>query len=148
MTAPGNEALVIRRRVRATPEELFSEWIDPENMGAWMCPGDIVSTQVHMDLRVGGMLRIVMRDSKTTFEHRGEFTLIEPPTKLAFTWIAAATDQKTTLVTVEFTPISGTETELVLTHQDFPRPEVRERYRGGWGRILERLDQHLQANRP
>jgi uncharacterized protein YndB with AHSA1/START domain len=147
MTAPRDDALVIRRRVRATADELFAEWTTPENMGEWMCPGDIVSTEVHMDLRVGGVLRIVMRDAKTTYEHRGEFTVIEPPAKLAFTWIAAATDHKKTLVTVEFIPISEFETELVLTHRDFPRPEVRERYRGGWARILERLDEHLQARR-
>lgn len=147
MTARGKEALVIRRRLHATVEELFGEWTDPANMGAWMCPGDIVSTRVHMDLRVGGTLRIVMRDSERTFEHRGEFTLIEPPTKLAFTWIADATDQQTTLVTVEFIAISENETELVLTHRAFPRPEVRDRYRGGWAGILERLDRHLQAGR-
>jgi uncharacterized protein YndB with AHSA1/START domain len=147
MTAPASDALVIRRRVRAAADELFAEWTTPENMGAWMCPGEIVSTEVRMDLRVGGALSIVMRDTKTTYEHRGEFTVIEPPMKLAFTWIAAATDHKTTLVSVEFIPVSELETELVLTHRDFPRPESRERYRGGWARILERLDEHLHARR-
>jgi len=147
MTAPGKGALVVRRRVHATANELFGEWTDPANMGAWMCPGDIVSTRVQMDLRVGGELRIVMRDAERTYEHRGEFTVIEPPTRLAFTWIADATDQQPTLVTVEFIALSESETELVLTHRGFPRPEVRDRYRGGWTGILERLERHLQAGR-
>jgi len=131
--------LVVRKRFSVPREELFSAWTDAETMALWMCPGDIVSAEVRMDLRVGGSLLIVMRDSAGTYEHHGRFTIIDPPSKLAFTWIAAATDMQETLVTVEFFALSETESELVLTHDRFPRPDVRDRYRGGWDSILHRL---------
>jgi uncharacterized protein YndB with AHSA1/START domain len=141
----GTEALIVRRRIQATREELFAEWTDTESIGMWLCPGDIIATDVHMDLRVGGALLIVMRDANKSYEHRGEFTIIDPPAKLAFTWIAEATDFLETLVTVEFLPVSEIETEIVLTHENFPRSEVRDRYQGGWGQIVQRFDEYLHG---
>jgi uncharacterized protein YndB with AHSA1/START domain len=112
-----------------------------------MCPGDIVSVDVTMDLRVGGALLITMRDRDKAYEHQGEFTIIERPTKLAFTWRAQATDFLPTLVTVELLAVSDFETDLVLTHERFPRKEVSDRYRGGWAQIVLRLDEHLHGKR-
>jgi len=142
---PGPNKVVIRRRIAATREELFDAWTDPESLRLWMCPGDIVSVDVTIDLRVGGALFITMRDRNTAYEHRGEFTIIERATKLAFTWIAQATDFRPTLVTVEFLVVSEVETDLVLTHEQFPRSEVSDRYLSGWAQIVLRLDEHLQG---
>jgi len=139
--------VVIHRRIAATREELFDAWTDPEGMRSWMCPGDIVSVDVQMDLRVGGSLLIIMRGPDRAYEHRGEFTVIDRPAKLAFTWIAAATEFRPTLVTVEFLVVSQSETDLVLTHQQFPRSEVADRYRGGWAQIADRLDAYLHGKR-
>ncbi|MBZ5496239.1 MAG: SRPBCC domain-containing protein [Acidobacteriia bacterium] len=99
MSAEGDaDKVVIRRRITATREELFDAWTDSEGMRAWMCPGNIVSVDVRMDLRVGGSLLIIMRDPDKAYEHRDEFTIIDRPAKLAFTWIAEATDLHPTLV--------------------------------------------------
>jgi uncharacterized protein YndB with AHSA1/START domain len=148
MTAGGDIGkLVIRRRILATREELFDAWTDPESMRVWMCPGDIISADVTLDLRVGGSFLITMRTPTAAYEHRGEFTIIDRPSKLAFTWIARATDLRPTLVTVEFFEISETESELVLTHENFPRKEVRDQYQGGWGQIIDRLEQYLHTKR-
>ena len=142
---PDPDKVVIRRRIAASREELFDAWTDPESLRLWMCPGDIVSVDVTVDLRIGGALLITMRDRNKAYEHRGEFTIIERATKLAFTWTAQATDFLPTLVTVEFLVVSEVETDLVLTHEQFPRREVSDRYRGGWAQIVLRLDEHLQA---
>jgi uncharacterized protein YndB with AHSA1/START domain len=140
----GANGVMIRRRLHATREELFDAWTDAEGMRAWMCPGSILSVEVRMEPRVGGALLIVMRDANKTYEHRGEFIIVDRPAKLSFTWIAAATDQQPTLVTVEFLPINDSETELVLTHERFPDREASEQYRGGWGQIVGRLDVYLR----
>ncbi len=143
---PGTEddRLIIRRRFRATREELFAEWTDPEGMSSWMCPGTIESAEVSMELRVGGSLLIRMHEAGKTYEHRGRFVVIEPPVKLAFTWIAPATDMQPTLVTIEFFRVSQTESELVLTHEKLMRTEVQDQYRNGWSHILERLAGRLE----
>jgi uncharacterized protein YndB with AHSA1/START domain len=136
--------VVVRKRISATREELFDAWIDPVGMREWMCPGDIQTTEVQIDPRVGGSLVIFMRGPKETFEHRGEFTVVDRPSKLAFTWMAKATGWRPTLVTIEFAEVTPNETEVVLTHQDFPDDEVLAQYRGGWNQITDRLRQYLQ----
>lgn len=136
--------IVIRRRLRATPHELFDAWTDAEGMRAWMCPGNILSVEVQLEPRVGGALLVIMRDANKTYEHRGEFLVVQRPLKMSFTWIAAATDHQPTVVTVEFMPINDSETELVLTHERFPKKEVSDQYRGGWGQIVNRLCAYLQ----
>jgi uncharacterized protein YndB with AHSA1/START domain len=144
---PGDHSVVLRRRIAATPEELFDAWTDADGMRDWMCPGNISSVEVRMEPRVGGSLLVVMHDADKTYEHSGQFTIVERPSKLAFTWIAAATDMQPTLVTVEFLPVGEMESELVLTHERFPRKEPADRYRGGWDQIVTRLDRYLQARR-
>jgi len=144
---PDDHSLVVRRRIAATPEELFDAWTDADGMRDWMCPGNIRSVEVWMEPRVGGPLLVIMRDADKTYEHKGQFTIVERPSKLAFTWIAAATDMQPTLVTVEFLPMGETESELILTHERFPRKEPADRYRGGWGQIVAGLDRYLRARR-
>ena len=145
MPQPDSNIVVIRRRMHATPEQLFDAWTDAEGMRTWMCPGNIMSVDVHMDLRLGGSLLVIMRDPDKVYEHRGEFTIIERPTKLAFTWIAQATDLHPTLVTLEFFAVSDSETDLVLTHERFPRKDASDRYRGGWNQIVDSLEKYLRS---
>lgn len=144
MSESQDNRAVIRRRIWATREELFDAWTDQEGMREWMCPGDVVSAEVRLDPRVGGKLLIVMRSPTATYEHTGEFRVVERPSKLAFTWTADAMDGQITLVTVELIEVSGAETELVLTHEHIPRKEVRDRYQSGWTKIVNTLEQYLQ----
>jgi len=145
MTSPGDaETIVVRKRIAATRDEVFRAWTDVEGMRAWMCPGDIVSAVVQLDPRVGGTLRVVMHSATHVFEHWGEFTVVEPPAKLAFTWCAKATDFHPTLVTVELFETEDGHCDLVLTHEGFPRPDARDGYRGGWEQIVSRLGTFLR----
>jgi uncharacterized protein YndB with AHSA1/START domain len=139
-----DKRLVIRKRIEATREELFDAWTDPESMQEWMCPGDIESAEVEMEARVGGKLLIVMKGPTESHEHRGEVTIVERPSKLAFSWTGKGTDWRLTLVTVEFFEVSENETELVLTHENFPSKEVRDRHQGGWSKIVTLLEQHIR----
>jgi uncharacterized protein YndB with AHSA1/START domain len=141
------EAVIIRRRIAASRDEVFDAWTDAEGMRLWMCPGDIVSTVVHLDARVGGALRVVMQGATGTSEHWGEFTTVDRPVKLAFTWCAKATDFVPTLVTVELFEAANGQCDLVLKHEKFLRPDAREQYRGGWGQIVTRLEAFLRAPR-
>ena len=140
------EALVVRKRIAATRDEVFKAWTEADAMGVWMCPGDIVSAVVELDPRVGGALRIVMRSATDAFEHWGEFLTVEAPSKLAFTWCAKATDFRPTLVTVELFDTADGQCDLVLTHERFPRRDARDRYRDGWPQIVARLDAFLQTH--
>jgi uncharacterized protein YndB with AHSA1/START domain len=136
--------VVVRRRIRATREELFDAWTDAEGMGEWMRPGDAISATVRLDPRVGGALHFVIQSPTQTYEHTGEFRVVDWPSKLAFTWTAQAMDGEITLVTVEFIEVSRTETELILTHERIPRKEVSDRYQSGWTKIVDTLEKYLR----
>ena len=143
--APEREnTLVIRRRIPVAREKVFAAWLDAEGMQRWMCPGHIRSTEAHVDARVGGRFRIVMKSEERDYEHTGEYRVIEPPSKLVFTWISDATDHQPTLVTIELFERGG-ECDLVLTHERFPRAEEVARHESGWGSILTDLAAYLQA---
>src|SRR5579864_4147171 len=127
----GKYQLSIRRRMPASREVVFEAWTDPQGLSEWMCPGDIVSAEAQLDLRVGGSYRIMMKSKTQDHVHTGIYQVVDPPSKLVFTWTQNEKEVPT-LVTVEFIA-HGNETELVLTHERFPDADVMKRYQGGWG---------------
>jgi uncharacterized protein YndB with AHSA1/START domain len=135
--------LVVRRHIALPRERVFEAWLDSESLAHWMRPGGFTHATVTVDPRVGGGFRIVMEGWKDGcgYEHRGEYLAIEPPSLLSFTWISRATDDKPTVVTIEFHE-RGTGTELVLTHRRL-EPKAVEAHREGWTDILRLLDEAL-----
>jgi uncharacterized protein YndB with AHSA1/START domain len=138
---PG-DVLVVRRVLPAPRERVFAAWLDPESLGAWMRPAGMTDAIVEIDPRVGGRFRIVMLREREQFEHRGEYLVIEPPSRLSFTWISTATDHRPTVVTIEFLE-RGQSTELVLTHRRLRMSQI-ESHRSGWTDIVAKLESALR----
>lgn len=134
--------VVVRRILSASRERVFAAWTDAESMRHWMCPSAAHTAEAALDPRVGGSYRIVMRDGTGVYEHTGEYLVVDPPSRLVFTWIAESTGGQPSLVTVELLPHTD-GCELILTHERLPEGDVRVRYRGGWGHIADRLAAHL-----
>ncbi len=145
-SAEGTHRIVVRRRMPVSREDLYRAWIDPEGIKQWMCPGDVLSAEARLDVRVGGSLRIIMRAATAVYEHVGTYRIVDPPSKLAFTWSGLEDPAEITLVTVEFLP-HGEESELVITHERFTKSDVAERYRNGWGTIAEKFAGYLARAR-
>ena len=92
---------------------------------------DWETTEAEVDLRVGGVVRVVMRDPHKDVEHGGggHYTEIDPPTRLAFTW---TWDGGTTrqLIELDFEETDGVTT-VRFTHSGLlqrgvhPLPRVR-----------------------
>ena len=137
------ETLVVRRLLPAPREQVFAAWLDPVSLAQWMCPGDVTSARVEIEPRVGGKLRIVMMRGQDGIEHQGEYLLIEPPSRLSFSWISAYTDLMPTVVTVELAE-RGAHTELVLMHRRLPAERV-DAHRQGWTDIVRKLGLALTA---
>jgi uncharacterized protein YndB with AHSA1/START domain len=139
-----DDRLVIRKLIPASREEVFAAWSDPDSIRHWMCPGDVILAEAQLDFRVGGRFRILMKGEREDYDHNGTYQVIEPPSKLSFTWISKGTDLKTTLVTVELF-VREAATELILTHERFPSADYVRQHKSGWGQIADRLAEHLQA---
>jgi uncharacterized protein YndB with AHSA1/START domain len=132
----------IRRVIPASREEVFAAWTDPKGIRVWMCPGGVIETEARLDVRVGGDFKIVMKSPGKDHVHTGTYQVVDPPSRLAFTWISEATDFSPSLVTVELFDRAG-QTELVLTHERMPRADVLPRYKAGWATIAEKLGKYL-----
>ncbi len=141
--AEQNETIVIRKIIAATQEEVFQAWTDPESMRHWMQGSeDIQESEAQLEVRPGGNFRITMKGKDKDHVHTGQYRIVEPPSRLVFTWISKSTNEQETLVTVELKP-RGTECELTLTHEKLPGKEAASGHQDGWTRIAELLAQHL-----
>jgi uncharacterized protein YndB with AHSA1/START domain len=129
----------VRREIAATPDEVFDAWLDPEALAEWMRPDSILQTRATLDARVGGRYEILMHRAEDTILHRGEYRVIDRPRRLVFTWISPATEQRESLVTVDFHP-RGARTEIVVTHEHLPGDrETIVSHTGGWTQAIDRL---------
>jgi len=142
----GTLRVVIRRRMPAPREVVFEAWIDPEGIREWMCPGNATSAEAILDVRVGGSFRIVMKAPDKDHVQIGTYQVVDPPSKLVFTWSSAENPTSMTLVTVEFFA-HGDGSELVITHDQFAKTDTAKRYEGGWGTIAEKFAQYLSRKR-
>ena len=135
-------AVVVRRKIAASAEDLFDAWLDPEALAIWMRPGAAINrTQARVEPRVGGRFEINMHADSGVIPHSGVYRVIDRPRKLVFTWVSPHTGEHDSLVTVDFLP-SGGQTEVVVTHEHLPEAK-REAHNGGWTRALEKLDQAI-----
>jgi uncharacterized protein YndB with AHSA1/START domain len=129
----------IRRRVRATAEQIFDLWTKPDLMVRWMSPyPGAVDCKASCDVRPGGAFSLVMSSEESSREVSGTYVEVDRPRKLVFTWIGPLTNNAKTLVTVELHP-RGDETDLVLTHERLPTPAIVEGHTRGWRNILDHL---------
>jgi len=138
----GRHRVQVRRRMPVPREVLYEAWTDPEGLREWMCPGDVISAEATLDLRVGGSFRITMRSKERVHEHVGIYQIVEPPAKLSFTWSGLDNPNEITLVTVEFIS-HGAESELVITHERFTKRDLAQRYEMGWGTIARKFAEYL-----
>jgi uncharacterized protein YndB with AHSA1/START domain len=140
--AIANAAVVVRRTITAPADELFDAWLDPEAMAIWMRPGSIQTTVATLDPKVGGRYEIVMRSATDTYPHTGVYRVINRPRQLAFTWISRGTEQRESLVTVDFIA-RGAATEVVVTHELLPDGAAPS-HAEGWTGALKRLAETYQ----
>jgi len=148
-TTMGNDTVVSEIDIAASPEMVFQAWIDPQQRLAWW--GDDSSyrcTTMESDLRVGGQWRTEGRlgDGKA-FVVWGEYTRVEPPHVLGFTWNHDWGDgtPPATHVLVELTATSS-GTHLALTHSGFTSVSERDSHRQGWQRVLGWLSGYMSRH--
>ncbi len=143
--------LTIERRFEAPVATVFAAFTDPVIMSAWFSgyPGGVA--KMESDLRVGGKYCIDMypaptdNPSTTTCadnpRHYGEYLEIEPPHRLAFTWIKDGFVAYSE-VAIDFAP-SGAGTLVTLTHRVPPR--LIGPHREGWTHCLDNLTRRFAA---
>jgi uncharacterized protein YndB with AHSA1/START domain len=129
------EPVELRWIIEAPREEVFRAWTDPAELRRWWGPGEFTCPEAEVDLRPGGSYRLVMQPTAgDAFVLGGTYREVDPPSRLVYSWrweTGPAADGSESLVTVEFRD-HGDETELVLTHSDYPEAHGAAPYRMGW----------------
>ena len=130
--------------VRALPVALprvFAAFSDPDELAKWWGPEGFSVGSVDFDPRVGGTYRIEMQPPEgDPFYLRGEFREVDPPGRLAFTFVYEDPDldDVETLVELSFRD-RGESTEVVFTQGRFKTEARRELHRDGWTDSFGRL---------
>ena len=109
----------MERTFEAPAQAVFDAWTSEEVMRRWWhAEHDWETTVAEVDLRVGGAVRVVMRNPHEDVEYGGggRYTEIEPPTRLAFTWIWDDNDTRQ-LIELDFEETDGVTT-VRFTHSD------------------------------
>jgi uncharacterized protein YndB with AHSA1/START domain len=137
--------LVVRRRIEADARLLFEAWTQPEHLRSWWGPRSVRCSEAEVDLRVGGRYRIVNElPDGTEIVIRGEFTTVEAPRRLVYTWTVTPGEPVPELVTVCFDPIGDAITEVVVTHERIASPRLRDSHQAGWDGCLDGLAAYLE----
>ena len=133
------DRVVVRRVIPARPNRVFAAWLDPAMLRRFMCPAPGVQLgQVTVDPREGGAFEIVMIVGDRELPHRGIYEIIQPSTRLAFTW-ESGNAPPGSRVAIDFSSTAAGETEVVLLHENLGSESARQDHLGGWTHILEAL---------
>ena len=142
-----NDTVFAEIDIDAPPERVFQAWIDPQQRLAWW--GDESSYRcrtLESDLRVGGKWRTEGKNMEgKPFVVWGEYTRIDPPAALGFTWShdwGDGSDLPPTHVLVELTATSS-GTHVSVTHTGFTSASERNDHDKGWHRVLGWLRAYL-----
>ena len=139
--------LRIERTFQAPAPKVFDAFTSPEVMRRWWHVERDWSTVVaEVDLRLGGAVRVVMRAADgSDYGGGGVYTEIDPPRRLAFTWLWDDNDTRQ-LIEIDFEEIDGATT-VRFTHRDLWDEEAVRSHEGGWNRAFDNLEDALAGRR-
>ena len=117
--------------IDASPETVFEFFVDAEKMLRWM------GVDGELDARPGGVFSVEITPAWLAV---GEFTEVDRPRLVAFTWgwEGGPVAPGSSLVRVTLEP-DGNGTVVRLRHSGLPNEEMLESHKGGWEHFLARL---------
>ncbi len=139
--------LKIERTFDAPADRVFDAFTTEEVMRRWWhVERNWTTAEAQVDLRVGGAVRVVMHNTDEDLFHGGggEYTLIERPSRLAFTWVWDDEPHET-LIEIEFEEADGATT-VRFTHSGLWSEEIVRSHRGGWNGCFDNLERELGAD--
>jgi uncharacterized protein YndB with AHSA1/START domain len=127
-------------------ERVWRAHVDPHQLAEWWGPKGFTCPSIELDVRVGGRYRIAMQPPEGDLFHlEGEFREVDPPRRLAYTfiWDPPAPDDRETIARVTLEEEGGS-TRFILDQGPFATEERRALHEGGWSDGFERLEQLLR----
>jgi uncharacterized protein YndB with AHSA1/START domain len=145
MTEHLERVLRIERTFDAPVERVFEAWTSEEVLRRWLHGRVTMETPIaEVDLRVGGSIRIVMRDPSDGTEAgaTGEYMVVEPPYRLVFTWVWDDDPDRPNLIELEFSEKDG-RTLVRMTNSGIPTEDRWASQQRGWNTCYDILESVL-----
>jgi uncharacterized protein YndB with AHSA1/START domain len=145
LTEHRDQVLRIERTFNAPVDRVFEAWTSEEVLRRWLHAGpDWETPTAEVDLRVGGRIRVAMRDTSDGSEWgaTGEYTIVEPPHRLVFTWVWDEDPDNPQLIELEFTERDD-GTSVLMTNSAIPTQGRLKDQEGGWNRCYDNLERAL-----
>ncbi|WP_037605804.1 SRPBCC family protein [Streptacidiphilus rugosus] len=141
MTSRDEGGVVLRRRIRAAPETVFSFFTDHDRRLSWQ------GAEGSFDPRPGGAYRMrVVGDAVAS----GEFAELTPYRRIVFSWgwenEGDPVPPGSSRVEIDLTPVAE-GTLLTLTHSQLPE-NARAPHEAGWEHYLSRLAVRAEGGDP
>jgi uncharacterized protein YndB with AHSA1/START domain len=151
-------SITITRIFKASPEQVWREWSDPENYKCWFGPKDYSTCKAEIDMHVGGNFFncIVGPDGKQIYS-TGRYKEIVEPNR--FVCSDSFADEYGNIVPATYYGMSadiplemevdvtledvGGKTRLTLEHCGLPTGEIRENTTRGWNEAFNKLEECL-----
>jgi uncharacterized protein YndB with AHSA1/START domain len=136
--------LRIERSYNAPAQRVFDAWTSEEVMRRWWhAEHDWETSEATVDLRLGGEVRVVMRDPAKDAEYGGggKYVEIDPPTRLAFTWLWDGNETRM-LIELDFEETDGV-TRVRFTHSGLWDEEAVRSHQRGWNICFDILEATL-----
>ena len=153
-TASGSSAaqsdeltLEITRVLPAARSVVFEAFSDPNELARWWGPAGFSTPSLELQARVGESYRIEMQPPQgDRFYLTGEFRVVDPPGRLAYTfvWEDPDPDDIDTVVDLSYRDLGGS-TEVALRQGPFKTEARRRLHRDGWTDSFDELEHVLSA---
>jgi uncharacterized protein YndB with AHSA1/START domain len=143
--APSSQTLVIERTYDAPATAVFDAFTHEDVMRRWWhARSDWSTPEASVDLRVGGAVRVVMRDTDGDLHGGGgHYTIVERPNRLAFTWTWDRSEEaRETLIEIDFVESGGTTT-VTFTHSNLLDEASVRNHEDGWNHCFDNLRRTL-----
>ena len=135
-------SLTLKRRIKATPAQVFQAWTDPEKIVRWFGPHETVagSVRAQVDVRRGGRYQMNFQTADgERHQVGGVYREVVVDSRLVFTWAWQSTPERESLVTITIVP-DGDGTLLTLHHEQFFDQKARDGHERGWTGTLDKLE--------
>jgi len=144
MTEDSAQVVRIERYLRGSGGGRLRRLTSAEVIRRWFKPGqDWGTPSAEVDLRVGGTVWVVMRaPDGAEVGARGEYTVIERPSRLAFTWTFDDDPSNQQMIELEFTEEDGATTVLFV-NSNITNEERRGQQYSGWQACFDSFERAL-----
>lgn len=143
-----SRTLELDRVLPAPVARVYAAFADPGELRRWWGPEGFTIPSLSFEPRAGETYRIEMQPpGGEAFHLGGEFRDVQPPSRLAFTfvWDPPDADDVETLAELSFRDAGG-ETEVSLSQGPFKTEERQDLHRDGWTESFDKLEAVLRGD--